>query len=184
MSVKRETRRVWTGIEPMDPYPEIPMSTVPAAPRRSTLALPIIALALLLAACSGTTASSSAATPSSTTAASSEAASESTAASDAPADGDVTVTVTGFAFTADDADTSGDVPTLTIPAGTSVTFVNEDSAPHTATNGTDGDAAADAAFDIDLGAAGTSGTYTFDEAGEFPVTCTIHPQMNMVIVVE
>ena len=162
------------------------MTTILAAPRRRTLVLPILALALLLAACSAGTASSSssAATASPTAAASSAAASESTAPSDAPADGDVTVTVTGFEFTADDADTSGDVPTLTIPVGTTVSFVNEDSAPHTATNGTDGEEADDAAFDINLGSTGASGTHTFDEAGEFPVTCTIHPQMNMVIIVE
>lgn len=161
------------------------MSTILAAHRRSSLVLPILVLALLLAACSGTTTSSSAAaTASPTTAASSDAASESTAASDEPAEGDVTVTLTGFEYTAEDADTSGDVPTLTIPVGTTVSFVNEDSAPHTATNGTDGEAADDAAFDIDLGSTGASGTYTFDEAGEFPVTCTIHPQMNMVIIVQ
>lgn len=148
----------------------------------------LAALVLLLAACTG--APSVTPSPSETAAASSPAATEtaeateSAEATDGAAEGDVTVTLVGFAFTADDADTSGDVPTLTIPAGTTVMFVNEDSAPHTATHGSDGTPAADAAFDIDLPDSGSSGSHTFDEAGTFDVTCTIHPDMNMTIIVE
>jgi plastocyanin len=154
-----------------------------ATPRFTRLTL-VTGLALLLAACSSSAGNSAAsATPSASSEASSAAASASASASEA-ATGDVTVTITGFEFTADDADTSGDVPTLTIPVGTSVTFVNEDSTRHTATNGTDGEAEADAAFDFNLAQQGSSETYTFDTAGEFGVTCTVHPTMNMTIVVE
>lgn len=146
-------------------------------PARLAWMLPAL---LVLAACSGTTST----TPSPTAAASSAAASASGDASEEPVDADVTVTLSGFAFTGDEVDDSGAVPTLTIPPGTTVAFVNEDSAPHTATHGTNGSAAADAAFDLSLGATGASATHTFDTAGEFQVTCRFHSGMNLTIVVE
>ena len=160
-------------------------TTTPRFPRLTLL----VGLMLALAACSNDPASSAApSTPTQSAAASSAAASSAaasaSASSSAPATGDVTVTITGFEFTADAADTSGDVPTLTIPVGTSVTFVNEDSTRHTATNGTDGEADPDAAFDFTLGQQGASETFTFDTAGEFGVTCRIHSTMNLTIIVE
>ncbi|HET7685867.1 MAG TPA: plastocyanin/azurin family copper-binding protein [Candidatus Limnocylindria bacterium] len=148
-------------------------------PARLAWMLPAL---LVLAACSGATST----TPSPTAAASSAAASAS-AQGESPVagiDADVTVTLSGFAFTGDEVDDSGAVPTLTIPPGTTVAFVNEDSAPHTATHGTNGSAAADAAFDLSLGATGASATHTFDTAGEFQVTCRFHSGMNVTIVVE
>jgi plastocyanin len=74
-------------------------------------------------------------------------------------------------------------PDLTIAAGTTVTFVNDDTLPHTATNGTDGVPASDSAFDLELPIGG-SASYTFADAGSYPVTCTIHPTMNMAITVQ
>ena len=160
------------------------MPTDPTVTPRSARLTMVAGLALLLAACSGTAGSSAAsATPSASADGSSAAASASASTSEA-ATGDVTVTITGFEFTADDADTSGDVPTLTVPVGTSVTFVNEDPARHTATDGTDGEADADAAFDFNLGQQGAAETFTFDTAGEFGVTCRFHSAMNMTIIVE
>ena len=152
--------------------------------------LPLAALAalvLIVAACSGapSTTPSESAAASSAAASESEAESESAEASESEAaEGDVTVTLVGFAFTGDEVDDSGDVPTLTIPVGTRVVFVNEDPAPHTATHGTDGAAEADAAFDIGIRETGASGSFTFEEAGEFPVTCKVHPDMNLTIIVE
>jgi plastocyanin len=90
-----------------------------------------------------------------------------------PADGDEVVELVGFAFAPGE---------LTISAGTSVTFVNEDAAPHTATHGSNGVAADGALFDERL-ASGAGGTVTFDEPGTYQVTCTIHPAMNMTITV-
>jgi plastocyanin len=74
-------------------------------------------------------------------------------------------------------------PDLTIAVGTTVTFMNNDTIAHTATNGTDGVPASDSLFDLQL-AAGASDSYTFTEAGMYPVTCTIHPAMNMTITVQ
>ena len=74
-------------------------------------------------------------------------------------------------------------PDLTVAPGTTVTFMNGDGAPHTATQGSNGIKATDALFDLQL-PAGASKSYTFADAGDFKVTCTIHPQMNMTITVK
>jgi plastocyanin len=74
-------------------------------------------------------------------------------------------------------------PDLTVAAGTTVTFMNSDSVPHTATEGSNGIKAADAVFDLQL-PAGSSKSYTFGDAGDYKVTCTLHPQMNMTITVQ
>lgn len=73
--------------------------------------------------------------------------------------------------------------TLTIPVGTQVVFVNEDSFAHTVTEGTDGQAA-DGAFVDATVVANEEVTVTFDESGTFPITCRFHPAMQMEIVVE
>jgi plastocyanin len=88
--------------------------------------------------------------------------------------GGETVTLADFAF---------DPAELTVTVGTEVTFQNDDSAPHTATHGTDGQAADDAEFDLDV-PAGESASHTFEEAGTYEVTCRIHPSMSMTITVE
>lgn len=85
----------------------------------------------------------------------------------------MTVTISGSSFGDD----------ITVPAGTTVTFVNEDSLPHTVTHGSDGQPEDGALFDNDV-AAGASTEVTFDEPGTFNVTCTIHPSMNMTVTVE
>jgi plastocyanin len=74
-------------------------------------------------------------------------------------------------------------PDLTLAVGTTVMWMNEDSFAHTATEGSNGVAAPDALFDLQL-AAGASDSYTFTEAGTYEVTCTLHPEMNMTITVQ
>ena len=120
--------------------------------RPATLAAMLVALMLTLAACGGG------------------------AASSVPADdgggGDAgeTVSLSGGAFAPS---------TLTIPAGTTVTFT--DTSGHTVTEGSDGQAVADPIVDESGGA---DVIVTFDEAGTFNITCKIHPSMNMTITVE
>jgi len=66
---------------------------------------------------------------------------------------------------------------ITVPVGTTVTIVNNDSVPHTVT-------ADDGSFDtgnIDIGA---QTTLTFDTAGTFPFHCNIHSSMQGSITVE
>ena len=72
---------------------------------------------------------------------------------------------------------------MTVPVGSTVTFTNNDSTKHTATNGKDGQKAANSLFDLQLDP-GSSDTFTFATAGTYDVTCTIHSQMNMTITVQ
>lgn len=72
---------------------------------------------------------------------------------------------------------------LTVAAGTEVVFVNEDDYEHTVTEGTGGQAVADAFVDSEVGA-GSTLRVVFDEPGTFDITCIIHPTMQMTITVE
>ncbi len=67
--------------------------------------------------------------------------------------------------------------TLTIAAGTKVTWVNEDKAPHTVTD--KGKVFRSAGLDVK-----DSFSYTFEAPGEFTYFCTIHPMMVGKIVVK
>ena len=150
---------------------------------RSLLAaVVVLVLAMALVACGGGSASSAALSdePAASVAGSeaaepSEAAGPSDAAepSEEASDGRQ-ITITDFAFSEG---------TLTIPVGTTVTFLNAGSAPHTATEGSDGTAADDPFFNEQVGP-GDEVEVVFDEAGTFDVTCLFHPQMNMTIEVE
>jgi plastocyanin len=74
-------------------------------------------------------------------------------------------------------------PDVTVAAGTSVTWKNGDTVPHTATEGSNGVKAPNARFDVQL-PVGKSGSFTFTDAGTYQVTCTIHPTMNMTVTVQ
>jgi plastocyanin len=107
--------------------------------------------------------------PSETASAGAEAAQEaSPEAAEASAES-TAVTIQGFAF---------NPPTIEIPAGGSVTWTNEDNAPHTAT-GLDRDALQSGTIPF-----GESYTQTFDTAGTFEYFCEFHPNMEGSIVVE
>lgn len=77
------------------------------------------------------------------------------------------------------ANTTFTPSTLTIAAGTTVTFT--DTSGHTVTEGTDGTAVDDPIVDEE---GGSDVSVTFDEAGTYNITCKIHPSMNMTITVE
>jgi len=78
-----------------------------------------------------------------------------------------TVTIAKFMFGPD---------TLTVPAGATVTWTNEDGDPHTVV-------AKDGSFRS--GALTKGGTYqhTFDKAGTYQYLCSIHPFMVATVVV-
>jgi plastocyanin len=84
----------------------------------------------------------------------------------APASGNA-VNIDNFAF----------VPaTLTVPAGSTVTWTNHDEEPHTV-------AASDGSFHSPgMGAQGTY-SHTFATAGKFDYVCSIHPFMHATVVV-
>lgn len=62
-------------------------------------------------------------------------------------------------------------PSISVASGDTITFTNEDSAPHTAT-------ADDGAFDTGRLGKGESATVTVSAAGDHPYTCLIHPMMK------
>lgn len=158
-------------------HENIPMSTRITSVRKhlrrtwfSLLALS--ALIVILAACGGTSTSSGAAsTP--TTSAPSTPAATATQASNGPA----------VMITTDSSGTFAFSPTsLTIKAGTTVTWTNKTSAPHTVTS--------DDGKSFDSGAsnpiAAQSGTFsfTFKTPGTFAYHCTFHPFMKATIIVQ
>jgi plastocyanin len=92
------------------------------------------------------------------------------------------------AGTGDDAPDDGDGPTVVaqdftfdapaVPAGTEVTFSNEDTAPHTLT-------ADDGAFDTGRVDGGAASTFVApSEPGAYDVHCEIHPDMQATLTVE
>ena len=84
----------------------------------------------------------------------------------APADGNQ-VNIDGFAF----------VPlTLTVKAGTTVTWTNRDEEPHTV-------AASDGSFRSPGMGTGATFSHTFASAGTFDYVCSIHPMMHGTVVV-
>ncbi len=81
--------------------------------------------------------------------------------------GEVTIDIRGFTF----------VPgNLTVNAGTKVTWVNHDSAPHTATSRS-------GAWDSGKLEKGESATLLFDTPGSYPYYCVYHPNMTATLTV-
>jgi plastocyanin len=134
-------------------------------------ALLAIALAAVLAGCG-----SSAASPSSTS--SSGSSSSSTASANANASGSsraavevvaahaVNVSISNYAF---------HPATLTVAAGTRITFTNHDQTAHTAT--------ASSGFDTGTVDPGKSGTVTFKKPGTYTYYCQFHAFMHGEVIV-
>lgn len=71
-----------------------------------------------------------------------------------------------------------DPETVTIAAGTTVTWTNKDEVPHTV-------ASSDKSFKGSAGLdTGDSYSYTFDKPGTYKYYCTLHPFMTGTIVVQ
>lgn len=66
--------------------------------------------------------------------------------------------------------------TITVNVGDTVTWTNEDSAPHSAT-------ADDGSFDTGVFGKGQSRSHTFTKAGEFSYYCAPHPNMKATVKV-
>src|SRR5271157_2629802 len=114
--------------------------------------------ALLLAGCSASRPAAGTSTPT---------ASVSVTAPAAPVSGNQ-VNIDGFAF----------VPaTLTISAGTTVTWTNRDEEPHTV-------AASDGSFHSPGMGTGATYSHTFAAPGTFEYVCSIHPMMHGTVVVK
>jgi plastocyanin len=90
------------------------------------------------------------------------------AASDQPSAANATVKIDNFVF---------GPQTVTVPAGTTVTWTNSDDIPHTAVS-TDG------VFKSKVMDTDEKFSYTFTKAGTYPYYCSIHPKMTGKIVVQ
>lgn len=126
-----------------------------------------VAILLLLAACGSSTGGGTTNTPAPTTAPTATSAPSPTATSGNTMEVDVTNTG-GFAFSP---------TTLTVPVGSTVTWRNTTSAPHTVTSD-DGKT-----FDGMLSTGGTF-TFMFTKPGTYAYHCNIHPFMKAMIIVQ
>jgi plastocyanin len=74
-------------------------------------------------------------------------------------------------------------PDISVRSGTTVVFLNGGKLKHTASHGKDGQLVENSLFDFVL-EPGASASYTFETAGTYPITCIVHPTMNMTLTVE
>ncbi len=125
---------------------------------RSVRFLAVVALLLFAAACggSGEPATQGGGDPAET----------------APADDDA-----GDSSSVSIADNAFDPAQVTVSAGATVEWTNEDDVPHTVTFE---DEAAESSETLNQG---DTHSATFDEAGEYPYICKIHPSMTGTVTV-
>ncbi len=76
-----------------------------------------------------------------------------------------------------------DPDSLTVQAGTTVVWSNDDDAIHTVTSGVPSEGPSEV-FDSGMVAAGETFEYTFDETGTFDYYCIVHPWMTGNVIVE
>lgn len=88
-------------------------------------------------------------------------------ANDQPANGEVRIVIENFVFSPAE---------VTVSQGTKVTWVNKDEAPHTATS-------VDKKFNSGGLDTGDEYSFVFNEKGDYPYICTLHPQMKATIKV-
>ena len=141
----------------------MPDHSAPHLPRRRATFASLVVLTLVLAACGTSTQTSQ---PPATQPAASTAASQ--------AAGGTSVTMKGLAFS---------VSEITIPVG-KLTFVNDDSVTHVLAEGEDGKEVADPRVQKVSINGGSEGDLVFTVAGDYHITCTVHPTMNMEVKVE
>jgi plastocyanin len=98
--------------------------------------------------------------------------SDNTAAQPAPAGGVNDVQIKDFTYAP---------AAITVPAGTTITFTNEDGAPHTATSGTS--PTADGVFESGTLAKGDSKSIKVTKRGTLAYYCVLHPFMKGTVVV-
>ncbi|HEX5578052.1 MAG TPA: plastocyanin/azurin family copper-binding protein [Candidatus Limnocylindria bacterium] len=142
--------------------------------RRLVLGAGLVSLVLAASACASGSASSAPAATQTTAESMAPTESAAESAAESMAEGpSVTITSTS----------SFGATEVTVPAGETLTVINNSGAPHTFTEGQNGNAAADARVDEQI-AVGASVPITFPEPGDYDVTCLFHSTMNMVVHVE
>jgi plastocyanin len=71
---------------------------------------------------------------------------------------------------------------ITVPAGTTVTWINRDPVAHTVTAGTRGNPSG--LFDSGQIAPGGTFSFTFDQAGTYNYFCAVHNGMDGTVIVQ
>lgn len=140
---------------------------------RTLYILLALAAMIVMAACSGTSGSTGGgSTPTPTTApVGNTPAATATSSGTAMA---VSITTTGsFAFSP---------ATITIKVGTTVTWTNNTSVPHTVTS--DDNTTFDSGLNTPIAANGGTFSFTFTKAGTFAYHCQIHPFMKATVIVQ
>ncbi len=101
------------------------------------------------------------------------------------AQADEEIAITENAFDPANADNAYSPREMTVPVGTTIRWVNNDTQAHTVTSGTSNGTVAspDGVFDSGFLNPGETFTYTFDETGVFDYHCTPHPWMTGTITV-
>lgn len=163
--------------------------------RRRALGLFLVPISLGLAACGGSAASNTpAASQASTPTAPPAATSEPTAAATptpAPTATTATPAATPAPTTAAPAPTEAppsqvavqivdfafDPPTITVPAGTTIVWTNVGPTIHNVVS-------QDGVWESPIMEAGATYQFTFDEPGEYPYWCTLHPTMLGSVTVQ
>jgi plastocyanin len=69
--------------------------------------------------------------------------------------------------------------TLTVPVGTTVTWINKDDIPHTVVSTDDSKTFKSKVLDTD-----EKFSFTFGKAGTYPYFCSIHPKMTGKVIVQ
>ena len=68
---------------------------------------------------------------------------------------------------------------LTVPAGTTVTWINRDDMPHTVVSKDDSKTFKSKVLDTD-----EKFSFTFSKAGTYPYFCSIHPKMTGKVIAQ
>jgi plastocyanin len=68
---------------------------------------------------------------------------------------------------------------LTVPVGTTVTWINKDDIPHTVVSTDDSKTLKSKVLDTD-----EKFSFTFSKAGTYPYFCSIHPKMTGKVIVQ
>jgi len=90
-------------------------------------------------------------------------------ANDEPSASDAEVKIDNFSF---------GPPTVTVPVGATVTWINRDDIPHTVVSTDDPKTFKSKVLDTD-----EKFSFTFSKAGTYPYFCSIHPKMTGKVIV-
>lgn len=137
--------------------------------RTLVLVLPLVALT----ACSGETTSPLTDSTPATETSSPTASDDDPTEGAAPAEGTTEVDIDDFRFAPE---------TITVTAGTEVTWTNRDATRHTVTAGSEEEPAPDD-FDLEVEGVDDTVSTTFDEPGTYPYFCELHPFMTATVEV-